>query len=103
MRNGVCKIIDVVLVFWKSQLLTNDRYKSVMHRGVVNKDKPRQSVATFYNLSQDRVINPAPGCIDADHPRLFKEVVFVDHLKVFYSKGHKDGERWMDKYRLAPQ
>ena len=90
----------VVCVNW--QLLTNNQYTSVLHRGIVHKDKSRLSVAAFHNLSQDRAVNPTPACVDAEHPRLFKEVNQGEHLKAFYTTGDAEGDKWMDKYRLKP-
>ncbi|KAK2981958.1 hypothetical protein RJ640_019178, partial [Escallonia rubra] len=51
----------IVNVGDQMQVLSNDRYKSVLHRAVVNSDKERISIPTFYCPSPDAVIGPASG------------------------------------------
>ncbi|KAE8710718.1 hypothetical protein F3Y22_tig00110319pilonHSYRG00187 [Hibiscus syriacus] len=41
------------------QVISNDRYKSVLHRAVVNRNKERISIPTFYCPSPDALIGPA--------------------------------------------
>ncbi|XP_074304842.1 gibberellin 20 oxidase 1-D-like [Silene latifolia] len=38
--------------------LSNGRYKSCMHRAMVNKDKERRSLAFFVNPAEDKVVRP---------------------------------------------
>ncbi|ESR34924.1 hypothetical protein CICLE_v10007024mg [Citrus x clementina] len=49
------------------QVLSNDLYKSVLHRALVNCDKERISIPTFYCPSPDAVIAPAKDLIDERH------------------------------------
>lgn len=71
------------------QILSNGRYKSIEHRAVVNKNKSRISVATFYDPSKDAVILPASELVDFDHPALYNNVLFGDHVSSWYQKGPK--------------
>jgi isopenicillin N synthase-like dioxygenase len=50
------------------QVLSNGRYRSVLHRAVVSSSKARISIPTFYCPSPDAVIAPAPASIDDEHP-----------------------------------
>ncbi|KAH9787220.1 protein DMR6-LIKE OXYGENASE 2 [Citrus sinensis] len=46
------------------QVLSNDRYKSVLHRAIVNCNKERISIPTIYCPSPDAMIGPAPHLIN---------------------------------------
>ncbi|KAH9647643.1 protein DMR6-LIKE OXYGENASE 2 [Citrus sinensis] len=60
----------IVKIGDQMQVLSNDRYKSVLHRALVNCDKERISIPTFYCPSPDAVIAPAKDLIDERHPAL---------------------------------
>lgn len=85
------------------QVLTNDMYKSVVHRAIVSKERPRMSVVSFYSLSGDKLISPAKPLVDADHPPVYRSITFDEHFKAFMSKGRNislDGVRNIDLYRI---
>ncbi|KAG6736463.1 hypothetical protein POTOM_060763 [Populus tomentosa] len=63
----------VVNVGDQIQVLSNDRYKSVLHRVVVNCDKERISIPSFYYSSRDTEIGPAKDLIDHDHPAIYRK------------------------------
>ncbi|KAL3583415.1 hypothetical protein D5086_014476 [Populus alba] len=63
----------VVNVGDQIQVLSNDRYKSVPHRVVVNCDKERISIPSFYYSSPDTEIGPAKDLIDHDHPAIYRK------------------------------
>ncbi|XP_062157441.1 protein DMR6-LIKE OXYGENASE 2-like [Alnus glutinosa] len=69
------------------QVLSNDRYKSVLHRAVVNCDKERISIPTFYCPSPDAVVGPAPQLIDADHPALYSNFAYSEYYQKFWNRG----------------
>ncbi|KAJ4723832.1 Oxoglutarate/iron-dependent dioxygenase [Melia azedarach] len=62
LRNGKWVAVNpipntfIVNIGDQMQVLSNDRYKSVLHRAVVNCDKERLSIPTFYCPSPDAVI-----------------------------------------------
>ena len=47
------------------EVITNGRYKSVMHRVLTRPDGNRMSIASFYNPGADAVIFPAPALVAA--------------------------------------
>ncbi|KAL3695068.1 hypothetical protein R1sor_008719 [Riccia sorocarpa] len=53
------------------QVISNGRFKSSLHRVVVNKEKPRLSISTFLAVDFHKVIEPAPELVDDKHPRLY--------------------------------
>lgn len=78
-----------------SQILTNDIYKSVEHRVVVNAERSRHSVAVFYDPAKTKLINPASPLVDEDRPALFPSILFGEHVATWYSKG-PDGKKNID-------
>ncbi|KAJ8498883.1 hypothetical protein OPV22_009435 [Ensete ventricosum] len=48
------------------EVITNGKYKSVLHRVVAPSDGNRMSIASFYNPGGDAVIHPAPSLVQKD-------------------------------------
>lgn len=69
------------------QVLSNDRYKSVLHRAVVNCDKERISIATFYYPSLDATMGPAKELIDDDNPAAYRNHSFSEFYEKFWNRG----------------
>jgi len=71
------------------EVITNGRYKSVMHRVLTRPDGNRMSIASFYNPGADAVIFPAPALVggaadeeeraEATYPRF----VFEDYMNLY--------------------
>ncbi|WOK92784.1 protein DMR6-LIKE OXYGENASE 2 [Canna indica] len=63
------------------EILSNGRYKSVLHRVLVNSSKSRMSVASLLSLPFDSVVRPSPELVNDDvNPRLYKDTKFADFL-----------------------
>ncbi|KAJ9706411.1 hypothetical protein PVL29_001761 [Vitis rotundifolia] len=69
------------------QVISNDRYKSVLHRAVVNCNKDRISIPTFYCPSPDAVIGPAPQLVDDDHPAVYRNFTYEEYYTQFWNRG----------------
>ncbi|KAL6322111.1 hypothetical protein AAG906_005048 [Vitis piasezkii] len=69
------------------QVLSNDCYKSAVHRAVVNCQKERISIPTFYCPSPDAVIGPAPGLVDHGHPALYRKFTYSEYFGKFWNRG----------------
>lgn len=69
------------------QVLSNDRYKSVLHRAVVNCDKERISIATFYYPSLDATMGHAKELIDDDNPAAYRNHSFSEFYEKFWNRG----------------
>lgn len=65
-------------------MLSNDRYKSVLHRAVVNNSTERISVPTFYCPSPEAVIKPAPALVDEEHPAAYREFTYGEYYDKFW-------------------
>ncbi|XP_058221886.1 protein DMR6-LIKE OXYGENASE 2-like [Rhododendron vialii] len=71
------------------QVISNDRYKSVLHRAVVNSDRERISIPTFYCPSPDAVIGPAPELVDDEdrRPAVYKKFTYQEYYDKFWNRG----------------
>ncbi|KAF8410783.1 hypothetical protein HHK36_003320 [Tetracentron sinense] len=67
------------------EVITNGKYKSVMHRVVTQTDGNRMSIASFYNPSSDAVIYPAPALVEkeAEKSQVYPKFVFEDYMKLY--------------------
>ncbi|XP_068635178.1 protein DMR6-LIKE OXYGENASE 2-like [Aristolochia californica] len=68
------------------EVITNGRYKSVLHRAVVNNKVERISIPTFYCPSADALIGPAEALID-DNPAVYKSFTYREYYEKFWDKG----------------
>ncbi|XP_068650861.1 protein DMR6-LIKE OXYGENASE 2-like [Aristolochia californica] len=69
------------------EVLTNGRYRSVLHRAVVNNRVERISVPTFCCPSVDALIGPAEALIDDDNPPVYRSFTYGEYYEKFW-----DGE-----------
>ncbi|KAH9647629.1 protein DMR6-LIKE OXYGENASE 2 [Citrus sinensis] len=81
------------------QVLSNDRYKSVLHRALVNCDRERISIPTFYCPSPDAVIAPAKDLIDERHPAVYKNFTYAEYYQKFWNRGLD--ERCLDLFKAS--
>ncbi|XP_042404383.1 protein DMR6-LIKE OXYGENASE 1-like [Zingiber officinale] len=82
------------------QVLSNDRYKSALHRAVVNNSIERISVPTFYCPSPEAVIKPAPALVDEEHPAAYREFTYGEYYDKFWDRGIQR-ESCLDMFRAA--
>ena len=61
-------------------ILTNGRFKSIMHRAVVDETHHRISTAWFYGPPSDVKISPLIRLTDHDHPPLYCPVTWKEYL-----------------------
>eukprot|EP00253_Pinus_taeda_P001234 PITA_01234 len=71
------------------EILSNGRYKSVVHRAVVNSEKSRISVASLMSIPFEAKIGPAPELIDEHHPALYRDTNFAEFMNLLASKEYK--------------
>eukprot|EP00262_Sarcandra_glabra_P015923 TRINITY_DN5021_c0_g1_i1.p1 TRINITY_DN5021_c0_g1~~TRINITY_DN5021_c0_g1_i1.p1 ORF type:complete len:336 (+),score=37.15 TRINITY_DN5021_c0_g1_i1:76-1083(+) len=61
------------------EILSNGKYKSVLHRTTVNKEKTRMSWPVFCSPSGEQVIGPLPQFVDNENPAKFKTKKYKDY------------------------
>jgi len=91
----------VIRVFTLLRIITNGRYKSSVHRAVVNAERACLSVATFYDPSKSRKICTAPQLVSKDEPQKYRDVIYGDYVSSWYSKG-PEGKRSIDALLIQP-
>ncbi|KAI3686020.1 hypothetical protein L1987_79689 [Smallanthus sonchifolius] len=69
------------------QVMSNGKYKSGTHRVVVNCDKDRISIPTFYSPSPDAVIGPAPQLITDDEPAVYRQYTWAEYDEKVWGNG----------------
>lgn len=85
----------IVVLADQTEILTNGIYKSAVHRAIVNADRARISVATFYDPAKTRSISPAPQLVTEHSPLKYREVLYGDYVSSWYNKGPQ-GKRNID-------
>nr|ABY53430.1 1-aminocyclopropane-1-carboxylate oxidase [Lilium longiflorum] len=67
------------------EVITNGKYKSVLHRVVSQPDGTRMSIASFYNPGGDAVIYPASALVkEAEkESEIYPKFVFEDYMKLY--------------------
>ncbi|KAF5748626.1 gibberellin 3-beta-dioxygenase 3-like [Tripterygium wilfordii] len=61
-------------------IVSNGRFKSALHRAVVNKTRHRISIAYFYGPPREVKISPLMKLIDYDHPPVYRAVTWKEYL-----------------------
>ncbi|MCD7457957.1 hypothetical protein HAX54_036673 [Datura stramonium] len=91
----------VVLLGDHMEVLTNGRYKSVIHRATVNSEKKRLSIASLHSLALGKKVRPAPALVDEQHILSYKEGGLSDFLD-FISGGDIMEVKYIDKLKINP-
>lgn len=68
------------------EVITNGKYKSVLHRVIAQTDGNRMSLASFYNPGSDAVIFPAPALVEKEaeeNKQKYPKFVFEDYMKLY--------------------
>ncbi|KAK3005860.1 hypothetical protein RJ639_015845, partial [Escallonia herrerae] len=68
------------------EVITNGKYKSVLHRVIAQTDGNRMSIASFYNPGNDAVIYPAPALVEKEAEEkneVYPKFVFDDYMKLY--------------------
>ncbi|XP_034673212.1 leucoanthocyanidin dioxygenase [Vitis riparia] len=64
------------------EILSNGKYKSILHRGLVNKEKVRISWAVFCEPPKEKIIlKPLPETVSETEPPLFPPRTFAQHIQ----------------------
>ncbi|OWM67917.1 hypothetical protein CDL15_Pgr010855 [Punica granatum] len=65
------------------EIFTNGKYKSVIHRAIVNNRKTRLSIAMANGPSLDTIINPAPELLcSVSQPAAYAGMKYKDYLEI---------------------
>ncbi|KAA8524753.1 hypothetical protein F0562_011176 [Nyssa sinensis] len=64
------------------EVITNGKYKSVLHRVITQTDGTRMSIASFYNPGNDAIIYPAPALVEKEAEE-YPKFIFDDYMKLY--------------------
>ncbi|KAB5516028.1 hypothetical protein DKX38_026676 [Salix brachista] len=85
------------------EILSNGRYKSVLHRAMVNSKGTRISIAMAHGPSLDSVVSPAPELLvssKGDEPAAYIGMKYKDYLELQQSN-KLDGKSCLDRVRIS--
>ncbi|WZZ49152.1 hypothetical protein YC2023_049259 [Brassica napus] len=71
------------------EIFSNGRYKSVLHRVLVNSTKPRISVASLHSFPLTSVVKPSPKLTDKHNPPQYMDTDFATFLQYISSREPK--------------
>ncbi|KAJ1399940.1 Oxoglutarate/iron-dependent dioxygenase [Sesbania bispinosa] len=81
------------------EIITNGIYKSIEHRAIVNSEKERISLATFYGPNMQEMLAPAPSLVTPERPAQFRRISVADHFKGYFSQELR-GKSYLDQMRI---
>lgn len=72
----------LVLVGDLMEVLSNGKYKAILHRVIrTSGDEARLSIASFQSLGMDEILEPATKQVNEEHPKRYKGCCLRDYLK----------------------
>ncbi|XVE50597.1 hypothetical protein DITRI_Ditri01bG0175900 [Diplodiscus trichospermus] len=82
------------------EIITNGKYKSTIHRVVVNNEVKRVTFPLFMGPSLEAMVKPAPEFVDDDnHPPAYRGMTYKDYLEA--NQQHViDGKSCLKQIRL---
>ncbi|KAM6584332.1 hypothetical protein CsatB_011334 [Cannabis sativa] len=82
------------------EILSNGRYKSVLHRVVVNSSKSRMSIASLHSVGLNCMIEASPKLIDETNPKRYMDTDFSSFLHHLASRQHNNNKTFLDSRKL---
>ncbi|KAK7392518.1 hypothetical protein VNO78_20960 [Psophocarpus tetragonolobus] len=82
------------------EIYSNGKYKSVLHRVVVNAMKKRTSVASLHSLPFNCTIRPSPKLIDEANPKRYADTNF-DTFLTYVSTREPKRKEFLDSRKLT--
>ncbi|ESQ35104.1 hypothetical protein EUTSA_v10008010mg [Eutrema salsugineum] len=81
------------------EIVTNGTYRSIEHRGVVNSEKERLSIATFHNPGMYKEVGPAKSLVQRQKVAKFKRLTMEEYMDGLFSR-ELDGKAYLDALRI---
>ncbi|PIA51997.1 hypothetical protein AQUCO_01000106v1 [Aquilegia coerulea] len=82
------------------EILSNGKYKSVLHRAVVNNKATRISLAVTHGPCLDKVVAPVAELVDSENnPALYHGMMYKEYLE-FQQSNQLNGKSHLDRIRI---
>ncbi|KAL5705447.1 hypothetical protein ACHQM5_023748 [Ranunculus cassubicifolius] len=82
------------------EILSNGKYKSVLHRAVVNSQATRMSIATTHGPPLDKEVAPAPELVDnRNNPAMYQRMTYKEYLE-FQQSNILDEKSCLDRIKI---
>ncbi|XP_008812217.1 protein DMR6-LIKE OXYGENASE 2-like isoform X2 [Phoenix dactylifera] len=78
------------------EIVSNGRYKSVLHRAEVNSQSTRLSIASVVAPSLDTIVEPASQLVSDEHPMMFRGMRYGEYVE------HQQANRLKTKSAMDP-
>jgi hypothetical protein len=86
------------MVFVCMQTITNDNFKAVQHRVVLNPNSSRNSIVCAITPSSDTIVSPALELVDDTHPALYHPYSYADFRFAQFQNWYT-GQEGLEKFR----
>ncbi len=87
------------MVFVCMQTITNDNFKAVQHRVVLNPNSSRNSIVCAITPRSDTIVSPALELVDDTHPALYHPYSYADFRLTTFQNWYT-GQEGLDKFRM---
>ncbi|KAK2383926.1 protein SRG1 [Trifolium repens] len=84
------------------EMATNGIYRSIEHRAMVNSEKERFSIATFYSPALNTIMNPAPSLVTPNTPAVFKRISAGEYFKGYLAQELR-GKSFLNSIRVQTE
>ncbi|XP_010459259.1 PREDICTED: protein SRG1-like [Camelina sativa] len=81
------------------EIITNGTYRSIEHRGMVNSEKERLSIAAFHSTGLDKEIGPARSLVQRQEAAKFRSLKTTDYMNGLFSR-ELEGKSYLDALRI---
>ncbi|KEH38519.1 protein SRG1 [Medicago truncatula] len=81
------------------EIITNGIYRSIEHRAIVNSEKERLSIATFYSSRHGSILGPVKSLITEQTPARFKKVGVEEYFTNLFAR-KLEGKSYIDVMRI---
>ena len=83
-----------------TEVLSNGRYKSVIHRAILNPEMKRISIASIHDFSMDEKVAPAIEMVDEHNPEGYRETSFRDFLNYLSTEDSKKRKPYIEHLKI---
>lgn len=82
-----------------TQIMSNGIFKSPVHRVVTNAEKDRMSLAMFYGVEGQKVLEPAAGLLGEERPARYRKIKASEYI-VGLREAIAKGKRFIETLKI---